>query len=86
MSQGRRKHGPAFKVKVALEARKGLEDYFRSYNGLRPHQALGYRTPAEVFYEVFHGEQEAVAEESHRRIGSPEKGDPINGRRAWTLN
>ena len=27
----------------AHEARKGLEDYFRFYNDLRPHQALGYR-------------------------------------------
>ena len=53
-----------------LEAQRGLEDYFRFYNGLRPHQALGYRTPAEVFY----GEQEAVAEESNRRRGSPEQG------------
>ena len=26
-----------------LEAQRGLEDYFRFYNGLRPHQALGYR-------------------------------------------
>ena len=33
-----------------LEAQRGLEDYFRFYNGLRPHQALGYRTPAEVFH------------------------------------
>ena len=32
-----------------LEAQRGLEDYLRFYNGLRPHQALGYRTPAEVF-------------------------------------
>ena len=31
------------------EARRQLEDHFRFYNGLRPHQALGYRTPAEVF-------------------------------------
>ena len=50
-----------------LEAQKGLEDYFRFYNGLRPHQALGYRTPA----EVFHGEQEAIAEQSNRRRCSP---------------
>ena len=35
-----------------LEAQRGLKDYFRFYNGLRPHQALGYRTPV----EVFHGE------------------------------
>ena len=33
-----------------LEARKGLREYFRFYNERRPHQALGYRTPAEVFY------------------------------------
>ena len=46
-----------------LEAQRGLEDYFRFYNGLRPHQTLGYRTPA----EVFHGEQEAAEEESHQR-------------------
>ena len=53
-----------------LEAQQGLEDYFRFYNGLRPHQALGYLTPA----EVFHGEQEAVAGESNRSRRSPEEG------------
>ena len=52
-----------------LEAQRGLEDYFRFYNGLRPHQALGYRTPAEVFY----GEQEAVEGDSNVRRGSPEQ-------------
>jgi len=31
------------------EARIGLGNYFRFYNTERPHQALGYRTPAEVF-------------------------------------
>ena len=31
------------------DARNGLGEYFRFYNNLRPHQALGYRTPAEVF-------------------------------------
>ena len=31
-----------------------MEAYFRFYNNLRPHQALSYQTPA----EVFHGEQE----------------------------
>ena len=53
-----------------LEAQRGLEDYFRFYKGLRPHQALGYRTPAEVFY----GEREAVEEESNRRRCSPREG------------
>ena len=46
-----------------LEAQRGLEDYFRFYNGLRPHQALGYRTPAEVFF----GEREAGDEGSNKR-------------------
>jgi len=31
------------------EARAGLGNYFRFYNTERPHQSLGYRTPAEVF-------------------------------------
>jgi putative transposase len=31
------------------EARAGIGAYFRFYNGERPHQALGYRTPREVF-------------------------------------
>ena len=52
-----------------LEAPRGLENYFRFYNDLRPHQAsgrgqgqaLGYRTPA----EVFHAEQGVVEEESN---------------------
>ncbi len=31
------------------EAKAGIDNYFRFYNTQRPHQALGYRTPAEVF-------------------------------------
>ena len=31
------------------EARVGIGKYFRFYNAERPHQALGYRTPAEVY-------------------------------------
>ena len=31
------------------EAKDGLETYLHVYNTQRPHQALGYRTPAEVF-------------------------------------
>jgi len=31
------------------DAKVGLGSYFRFYNTGRPHQALGYRTPAEVF-------------------------------------
>ncbi len=33
----------------ARDARIGLGNYFRFYNTERPHQALGDRTPAEVF-------------------------------------
>ena len=33
-------------------ARAGLADYFAFYNHERPHQALAYRTPAEVCGEV----------------------------------
>ena len=54
----------------ALEARRGLEDYFRFYNDLRPHQALAYRTPA----EVFHGDQAVREEESNRRRCAPVEG------------
>ena len=54
-----------------LEAQRGLEDYFRLYNGIRPHQALGYRIPA----EVFHGEQGPVVGESNRRRCSPGEGN-----------
>ena len=66
-----------------LEAQKALEDYFRFYNGLRPHQALGYRTPAEVFY----GEQEAVEGDSSARRYSPEKGtQSLAGEPGFSLN
>ena len=32
------------------EAKAGLNAYFHFYNAQQPHQALGYRAPAEVFY------------------------------------
>ena len=53
-----------------LEAQRGLKDYFRFCNGLKPHQALDYRTPA----EVFHGDQGVVEEHSKERRGSPGQG------------
>jgi len=53
-----------------LEPQRALADYFRFYNGLRHHQALGYRTPA----EVFHGDQVVVEEESNGRRCSPGEG------------
>ena len=48
-----------------VEARRELGAYFRFYNNLRPHQALGYQTSA----EVFHGEQDVRSEDSKERIG-----------------
>ena len=66
-----------------LEARRGLEDYFRFYNDLRPHQALGYRTPAEVFY----GEQEVGKEESNERRCAPgEVSESLAGAPGLSLN
>ena len=45
----------------ASEARRELGAYFRFYDDQRPHQALGYRTPAEVFHQVPDvGEERAV--------------------------
>jgi putative transposase len=43
---------------VVDEARQGLRDYFTLYNSERPHQSLGYRTPAEVYF----GSQAALGE------------------------
>jgi len=34
------------------EARAGIGEYFRFYNTERPHQALDYRTPAQVFASI----------------------------------
>lgn len=33
-----------------LEAERGLRGWFEEYNKLRPHQALGYATPAELYH------------------------------------
>ena len=68
---------------TVLEAQRGLEDYFRFYNGLRPHQALGYRTPA----EVFHGDQGDVDGESNGRRCSPGEGSQsLAGEPEFSLN
>jgi putative transposase len=32
------------------EAKDGLGEYFRFYNKERPHEALGYRTPHELYF------------------------------------
>jgi putative transposase len=33
-----------------VEAESSLSRYFRFFNGVRPHQSLGYRTPAEAYF------------------------------------
>jgi len=35
------------------ELKIGLEDFTERYNFVRPHQALGYRTPGEFYYSFF---------------------------------
>ena len=45
------------------DARIGISDYSRFYNTTRPHQALGYRTPDEVFTTTtFEGIKESMIE------------------------
>jgi putative transposase len=39
-----------FTYRSVAEARAHLGEYFRVYNDERPHEALGYRTPREVYY------------------------------------
>ena len=51
----------------AGEARRELGAYFRFYNDQRPHQALGYQTPGEVFSET----TALREEESKKRRCSP---------------
>jgi putative transposase len=50
---------------AADEARQGLGGYFGFYNTDRPHQALGYRTPAEVHFGVL---GDADFREGHRPL------------------
>ena len=44
--------------------------YFRFYNDQRPHQALGCRTPAEVFHEARNatGDSSKVMEDPPERV------------------
>ncbi len=50
------------------DARTGLGAYFSFYNNQRPHQALGYRTPAEVFF----GKEPDPSQETTNGLGSSE--------------
>ena len=66
----------------ASEARRELGAYFRFYNNQRPHQALGNRTPA----EVFHGEQGVREEESYGRRCPPGTGAELLAEAGVSLN
>jgi len=46
------------------DARISLGNYFRFYNTERPHQSLGYRTPAEVYNTEVEERQEGMVESS----------------------
>ena len=54
----------------ASEARRELGAYFRFYNNQRPHQALGYRTPAEVFHQARNapGKESKMTEDPPERV------------------
>ena len=51
------------------EARTGLDNYFRFYNTQRPHQAMGYQTPA----EVFRGESADSTAQTKERRSAPDR-------------
>jgi putative transposase len=57
------------------DARVGIGNYFRFYNAERPHQALGYLTPAEVFtsipMETTHGGMVESLTQDTLRIAGP---------------
>jgi len=55
------------------EARQGLTRYLDFYNHRRPHQALGYQTPAEVY--VAPAATPHATDDSHRSASRREKGE-----------
>ncbi len=63
------------------EARAGINAYLEFYNRQRPHQALGYRTPAEM-YQNGQEEKKVAAQEaglpSEVMIPSARAGDSLN--------
>jgi putative transposase len=66
---------------TVAEARTGINAYLEFYNRQRPHQALGYRTPAEV-YQHDQEEKQVAAEEAGLPSGlvkpSVGAGDSLN--------
>ena len=60
------------------EAKAGLDAYFHFYNNQRPHQALEYRTPV----EVFNGDSGSSTEPPRGTRKSPTEALPIMGKTA----
>ena len=46
------------------EAKAGIDAYMGFYNNERPHQSLGYRTPAQVYHEILHQLSDTAAADS----------------------
>ena len=66
---------------TVTEARVGINAYLEFYNQQRPHQALGYRTPAEVYQDDQEAKEVATQEEglpSEVVTPSPRAGDSLN--------
>jgi putative transposase len=66
-----------------LELYKGLEAYFHHYNTQRPHQALGYRVPIEVYRNLGQSDaQEATENVAHGAAPGLNSGRPTGDLRS----
>ncbi len=66
---------------TVAEARVGINAYLEFYNQQRPHQALGYRTPAEVYQGDQKAKEVATQEAglpSEVELPNPWAGDSLN--------
>ena len=62
------------------EARRGIGGWFEFYNDERPHQALGYRTPREMF------EAPAPVDMWTTQARCPHPHRPINSKKRIQMN
>jgi putative transposase len=69
------------KSRERIAAKAEIGEYFRFYNTQRPHQTLGYRTPAEVYgnlvESVSRGMVESIEPITTRKAGSALNRVPI---------
>ena len=59
------------------EARKGIGEYFQFYNIQRPHQALNYRTPLDVFDSII---EEPISSSADERWDPQQRAVVIPGK------